>query len=88
MQHRRTISGHLSGLAYQLARGGEAAKAIIDTGEVLPRIWDITTIADPNLRWDTWTWLDAFVIWLNSQHAWFSADHTPACWPEHPPLIR
>ncbi|HSO69990.1 MAG TPA: hypothetical protein VLQ67_10155 [Arachnia sp.] len=85
MQHRRTISGHLSGLAYQLARGGEAAKAIIDTGEVLPRIWDITTIADPNLRWDTWTWLDAFVIWLNSQHAWFSADHPRPAGPNtHP----
>lgn len=71
-----------------LARGGEGAKAIMATGEILPRIWDITSIADPDLRWDCWTWLDEFVIWLNSQHAWYSADHTPPCWPEHPPLIR
>ena len=71
-----------------LARGGDAAEAIMATGEILPRIWDITSIADPDLRQDTWQWLDAFVIWLNTQHAWYSADHTPACWPQHPGLIR
>ncbi|MBB1511107.1 hypothetical protein H5399_00575 [Tessaracoccus sp. MC1627] len=70
------------------ARGGGAAEEILASGEILPRIWDLTTIADPDLSWDTWNWLDSFVVWLNSQHAWYSADHTPACWPEHPPLIR
>ena len=71
-----------------LARGGEAAAEVLATGEIPPRIWDITTIADPQLLDDTWTWLAAFVTWLNSQHAWYSADHTPACWPEHPGLVR
>ena len=28
------------------------------------------------------------MIWLNTQHAWYSTDHTPPCWPEHPPLVR
>ena len=71
-----------------VARGGGPAEAILVSGEILPRLWDITSIADPDLRGDTWQWLDAFVIWLNSQHAWYSADHTPPCWPEHPGLIR
>ncbi|OCL30868.1 hypothetical protein BCR15_10350 [Tessaracoccus lapidicaptus] len=74
-------------LAY-LARGGTDAEAIMANGEILPRPWDLTTIADPHLRSDTWQWLDAFVIWLNTQHAWYSADHTPPCWPEHPGLVR
>lgn len=71
-----------------VARGGGPAEAILVSGEILPRLWDITSIADPDLRGDTWQWLDACVIWLNSQHAWYSADHTPPCWPEHPGLIR
>ena len=83
---QRMLAAYIDLAAF--ARGGEAAEEIIATGEILPRIWDLTTIADPELRWDTWLWLDAFVLWLNSQHAWYSADHTPACWPEHPPLVR
>ncbi len=71
-----------------LTRGGEGASVILATGEVPPRFWDLTTIADPRLRDDTWSWLVAFVAWLNTQHAWYSADHTPSCWPEHPGLVR
>ena len=32
------------------ARGGDAAEEIIATGEILPRIWDLTTIPDADLR--------------------------------------
>ncbi len=72
----------------RIARGGDDADRIRKTGEILPRFWDPTTIADPRLRWEVWMWLDQFVIWLNTQHAWFGHDLTPACWPEHPPLTR
>lgn len=71
-----------------LGRGGEGAAGFLASAEVLPRPWDITTIADPDLRQDTWRWLDAFVIWLNSQHAWFSSDLTPPCWASHPNLVH
>lgn len=71
-----------------VGRGGQSAANILATGEILPRIWDITTIHDPVLREETWVWLAAFVQWLNSQHAWFSSDLTPPCWKLHPGLVH
>ncbi|TRY19412.1 hypothetical protein FOJ82_00395 [Tessaracoccus rhinocerotis] len=71
-----------------LQQGGPAASDIIGSGENLPRLWDITTIHDPNLRRDTWNWLEGFVIWFNAQQTWFSYEQIPACWTHHPHLIR
>ncbi|MCC2592546.1 hypothetical protein LKO27_03815 [Tessaracoccus sp. OS52] len=71
-----------------LQQGGRAADVILSTGEILPRLWDLTTIHDPHLRLDTWNWLEKFAIWFNSQQTWFSQDQIPACWTEHPHLVR
>ena len=71
-----------------LSRGGESAAHVMATGEIVPRLWDITTICDPVLLEETWEWLRAFVYWLNSQHAWFSSDLTPSCWEQHPSLVH
>lgn len=71
-----------------LQQGGPAANDINGSGEILPRPWDITTIHDLDLRRDTWKWLEAFVIWFNTQQTWFSHDQIPACWPQHPHLVR
>lgn len=71
-----------------LQQGGPAANDIIGSGEILPRPWDITTIHDPDLRRDTWRWLEGFVVWFNSQQTWFSHDQIPACWTQHPHLVR
>ncbi len=72
----------------RLARGGDAAAPILTSGEIIPRIWDLTTIVDHRLHADTRRWLTNVVEWLNTQHAWYSAELTPACWPEHPGLTR
>ncbi|MBB1510639.1 hypothetical protein [Tessaracoccus sp. MC1756] len=71
-----------------LGRGGEGAANILATGEVLPRIWDLTTVSDPVLLRETGAWLQSCVVWLNSQHAWFSSDLTPQCWEQHPSLVH
>lgn len=71
-----------------LGRGGQSAATILATGELLPRIWDVTTIHDPALLEETWDWLTSFVEWLNCQHAWFSGDLTPPCWRLHPSLVH
>lgn len=70
-----------------LEHGGPEADGLLD-GEVIPQPWDITTIVDPALRFDVWLWLDAVVVWLNSQHGWTQDKHIPACWPKHPNLIH
>ena len=73
---------------HMLAIGGHAADEIFGAGEIIPRLWDLTSIHDPDLRFDTWKWLEAFACWFNTQHTWYSHDQIPPCWPEHPHLIR
>ncbi|RMB57851.1 hypothetical protein [Tessaracoccus antarcticus] len=73
---------------HMLAIGGRAADEIFGAGEIIPRPWDLTSIHDPDLRFDTWKWLEAFVYWFNTQHTWYSQDQIPPCWPEHPHLVR
>lgn len=71
-----------------LAIGGRNAEDLRSDGEIIPRLWDITSIHDPDLRFDTWKWLEAFVYWFNTQHTWYSHDQIPPCWPEHHHLVR
>lgn len=71
-----------------LQLGGPAANEIFASGEILPRPWDPATIHDPDLRNDTWGWLEAFVIWFNTQYTWFSRDQIPPCWAQHPHLVH
>lgn len=78
----------LDDLVTSMMQDERAAPGPLVEDESLPRPWDLTTIDDQDLRWDVWTWLEACAIWLNTQHTWFSQDQIPACWPEHPPLIR
>lgn len=71
-----------------LEGGDEAAgQLLLDEGDV-PRPWDVTTIDEPELRWEVWKWLEAFVVWFNCQHAWYSNEQIPPCWPEHPGFVR
>jgi hypothetical protein len=54
----------------------------------LPRPWDPGTCQMPQLRKETWLWLEAVVSWLNHEHVWDVADVIPTCWPHHPHLVH
>jgi len=63
---------------------------VIDLGplNLLPRPWDLATIAMPALRAEVWQWLDAVVGWLNREYMWETGDLIPPCWPSHPHLVH
>jgi hypothetical protein len=42
----------------------------------------------PQLREQLWLWLDAVVGCLVTEYVWEVADTIPACWPQHPHLVR
>ncbi|RMB57243.1 hypothetical protein EAX62_16000 [Tessaracoccus antarcticus] len=73
---------------HKLAIGGHSADEVHGDGEIIPRLWDITSIHDPQLRSETWKWLESFVYWFNTQQTWYSHDQIPPCWPQHPHLVR
>ena len=81
--------GQLVALAYReldLAATGtpEQIRAFVDA-RLLPRPWDPATCRTPQLRRQLWSWLEAVVDWLSTEHVWAVADTIPACWPQHPP---
>ena len=86
--------GELMQLAYTDLLRVEQAKdprAVIDLGplDVLPRPWDVTTCTSSReLRAEVWRWLEAVVIWLNTEYVWDVGTLIPACWPLHPHLVH
>ena len=54
---------------------------------MLPRPWDPTSIREPQLRRELWTWLDHVVDWLNVEYVWDIVGIIPPCWPQHPHLV-
>lgn len=74
---------------YLAAEGTEKQKKALGNPANLPKPWDPGTIVDPQLRYETWLWLDDVVTWFNHEHVWnLHAGHIPACWPHHPHLVH
>lgn len=85
--------GPLMSQAYYDLYRAETAKSADDLGDLdpiekLPRPWDIATVANPDLRFEVWGWLDAVVVWLNTECVWDVGDLVPQCWPSHPHLVH
>lgn len=78
--------GSLMRQAYYDLYRAETAKSAddlsdLDPIEKLPRPWDIATVANPDLRFEVWGWLDAVVVWLNTECVWDVGDLVPSHWP-------
>jgi hypothetical protein len=55
----------------------------------MPRPWiPSTCAADPDLRMELWEWLEAVVVWMNTQYTWNATMQIPACWPYHPHIVN
>ncbi|WP_256791961.1 hypothetical protein [Terrabacter sp. Ter38] len=65
----------------------EQRKALGDL-RMLPRPWDPSSIREPQLRRELWTWLDLVVSWLNAEYVWDVVGIIPPCWPRHPHLVH
>jgi hypothetical protein len=69
--------------------GTDAEKRALGNPAFLPRPWDPGAITDPQLRFETWEWLDDVVTWFNHDFVWnLNAGYLPPCWPEHPHLVH
>lgn len=80
---------HVAYRELHLAVNGTAAqKQAVGPAAYLPRPWEPSTCANPELRSQLWAWLDEVVLWLNHEHTWDVTRMIPTCWPQHPHLIR
>lgn len=80
---------HIAYRELHLAVNGTAEqKQALGPASQLPRPWDPSTCANPDLRNQLWAWIDDFVLWLNHEHTWDLAGMIPTCWPQHPHLVR
>lgn len=68
--------------------GTPEQKLAIGPASQLPRPWEPSTCANPELRSQLWAWLEEVVLWLNHEHTWDVASTIPTCWPQHPHLVR
>lgn len=68
--------------------GTDEQRRQIGNPALLPRPWDPATCLDPDLRHQTWQWLDDVVVWLNREYTWDVAGMIPTCWPDHPHLVH
>ena len=74
---------------YLAAHGDDATKKAIGDPALLPRPWDPPTCRKRQLRRELWEWLDAVVIWFNTEYVWDpTAGMIPPCWPQHPHLVH
>ena len=74
---------------YLAAHGDDATKKAIGDPALLPRPWDPPTCRKRQLRQELWEWLDAVVIWFNTEYVWDpTAGMIPPCWPQHPHLVH
>jgi hypothetical protein len=84
--------GQLVALAYReldlAASGGPEQMRALGNARLLPRPWEPATCRTPQLRQQLWSWLEAVVDWLMTEHVWDVADTIPACWPQHPHLVH
>lgn len=70
------------------ANGTAEQKKALGDLRMLPRPWDPTSIREPQLRRELWTWLDQVVAWLNLEYVWDIVGIIPPCWPQHPHLVH
>ncbi|HET7477103.1 MAG TPA: hypothetical protein VFJ97_13910 [Dermatophilaceae bacterium] len=68
--------------------GTDEQKQALGDPWLLPRPWDPDTLTHAPLRRELWDWLEAFTIWLNVDYVWDVSGMIPACWPDHPHLVR
>lgn len=68
--------------------GTDEQRAALGDLRVLPRPWDPDSLKGAALRRELWDWLEAFTVWLNTEHTWDVAGVVPQCWPQHPHLVR
>ncbi|MBO1756479.1 hypothetical protein [Allobranchiibius sp. CTAmp26] len=84
--------GRLLRLAYRelaiAAQGNEDQVAALGPLSELPRPWDPATCRRSDLRVQLWAWLELVVRWLNREYVWDVSTMIPACWPQHPHLVR
>ena len=74
---------------YLAAHGDDATKKAIGDPALLARPWDPPTCSKRQLRQDLLQWLDAVVIWFNTEYVWDpTAGMIPPCWPQHPHLVH
>jgi hypothetical protein len=70
------------------ANGTAAQRATLGDLQRLPRPWDPASLHRPLLRRELWAWLEAVVVWLNTDYAWDIPETIAACWPRHPHLVH
>jgi len=74
---------------YVAENGSDQQKRALGNVANLPRPWEPGSITDPQLRYETWMWLDDVVAWFNHEYVWnLSAGFIPPCWPQHPHLVH
>ena len=74
---------------YLAANGTDAQKRALGNPAQLPRPWDPGSITNPQLRYETWQWLEDVVTWFNHELVWnLGAGYIPACWPRHSHLVH
>jgi len=70
------------------ATGTAEQRRALGDPDLLARPWDLGTCTDPGLRGEVWDWLEAVVIWLNTEYGWDITSMIPPCWPHHPHLVH
>ena len=68
--------------------GTKEQKKALGNLSLLPRPWDPDSLTRAPLRRELWDWLDDVVAWLNAEYVWDVEAVIPACWPNHPHLVR
>lgn len=72
-----------------LASNGTAEqKKALGNLRMLPRPWDPSSIREPQVRRELWTWLEQVVSWLNVEYVWDVVGIIPPCWPQHPHIVH
>jgi hypothetical protein len=72
----------------ELDEAAGAVRALAPRRNLLYRPWDPPSCTDPVLRQELWLWLDAVVVWLNTEYTWNADAMIPSCWPHHPHLVH
>jgi hypothetical protein len=68
--------------------GTKEQKKALGNPWLLPRPWEPDTLTHAPLRRELWDWLEDVVTWLNLEYVWDVGAVIPACWPNHPHLVR
>jgi hypothetical protein len=70
------------------ANGNDDQRRALHPVNELPRPWSPASCKTPSLRLELWGWLDAVVVWINSELVFDPVDVIPSCWPQHRHLVH